>query len=647
MKYPLLVLFAALPALADVPGWLKEVATAAHPKYPPQTRAVVLFHEEKVTLDETGRQITTTRKAIKILTVEGKGEAEGAFAYDNKDAKVRDIKAWVMQPSGKIREFGKKEVKEENLVADALYSSMRYVTISGKAEVDPEAVFGFESTVEEKTIFTQFRFLFQTTQPHLLSRFQLTVPAGWRAVAKGYEGANATPTVEGSTYTWEARVLPFVEREVSAPRTSSLLPRIAVSALPPAGATSALPTFEKWKDVSVWQSQLTDSQSLVNQSIEAKAKSLVAGKSGVLDQVRAIAEYVQGVRYVSIQTNLSKGGGYVPHSADEVLRNEFGDCKDKANLLRALLKVINVPSHLTAIFSGDSRYTQEDWPSPMQFNHEILAIVFPEDTKLPASLRHPELGNLLFFDPTDHVVPLGYMPDHEQNSQALIIAGEKGALVRTPITPPAANHLERRWAIAMSPDGKLEGTFTETATGQEAFDLVRRERNRNGEDLRKIFDARFAAAIPGSRLTEVDSKYDAGSHTYTTKVKFAADTYAKVMKDRLWIVKSTPMAYYGVPNLSKPTRTQPVILEPISFSESVEWTLPDTLKLDEMPDADGQTAAFGKHSASWKADGLKVSFQRSILMRQAMVPAAEYKATRDFFLRFNGIEAAPIVLVKK
>ena len=47
-------------------------------------------------------------------------------------------------------------------------------------------------------------------------------------------------------------------------------------------------------------------------------------------------------------------------------------------------------------------------------------------------MRHPSLGRLLIFDPTDDNTPVGDLPDHEQGSFALLVAGDDGALLRMP-----------------------------------------------------------------------------------------------------------------------------------------------------------------------------------------------------------------------
>jgi hypothetical protein len=61
----------------------------------------------------------------------------------------------------------------------------------------------------------------------------------------------------------------------------------------------------------------------------------------------------------------------------------------------------------------------------------IVAIPVGPETKGTVS-DQPGFGRLLFFDPTDEVTPVGYLPEYEQDIDALVIDGAKGALVRVP-----------------------------------------------------------------------------------------------------------------------------------------------------------------------------------------------------------------------
>ena len=317
----------------------------------------------------------------------------------------------------------------------------------------PGSVFGYQSVVEQRTIISQDSFYFQDDLPALVSRYSITVPAGWRANGVTFNGAKSEPTVSGSTYTWELRGLSPVDDEPNSPSMSALVPRLAVSYFPPQGAP--LRTFESWADVARFMSELEDAQADLNDAVAAKARELTANAKTELEKIQAIGRYVQNVHYISIQTNVAGGGGYRPHAATEVFAKAYGDCKDKANLMRSMLRAVKIDSCLVSIYSGEPAYVRAEWPSPQQFNHCIIAVRVSDETQAATVVKHPQLGRLLIFDATDPYTPVGDLPEHEQDSLALIDAKESTELLRMPVTPPDANRLERTTDVTLQQDGSI------------------------------------------------------------------------------------------------------------------------------------------------------------------------------------------------
>ena len=433
------LLLAALPgAAADKPpSWLAEMATREVPKYESTVDYVVLFDEESVTVDPSGVVVTRERKAVKILTRSGRRAASAAVLYRRDTGKVRSLDAWLIYSSGKHKTYGKKETADTALASNDVYNESRLRVINGSADADPGAVFGYESVSEDRSVFTQFLFQFQGAAPSLTARFSVELPAGWEAEAKVFNHEPIEPLVQGNRRTWELRNLEPIKDEPARPDNDAIAPRLAVSYFPPPDAAGLGPAFRDWPTVSTWLNGLNETQYKPDDTVAAKARELTAGASTDLDKIAALARYAQDVKYVSIQTGVGRGGGYKPHAATDVLANNYGDCKDKANLLRSMLDAMGVKAYPVAIYSSDRSFVREEWASPQQFNHAILAISVPADTDLPAAKDYDGFGRLLFFDPTDPHTPFGQMPEDEQDAWALLVAPENGGLVRTPSTSPA------------------------------------------------------------------------------------------------------------------------------------------------------------------------------------------------------------------
>ena len=440
---PVIVFFALVSAAIagpskEVPSWVQEISSRSTPPYTGKVPAAILLSEEHVTVDASGMVTTHTRAAIKVLTHEGQREAAGEEYYFNGGRRVTQLHAWLVAPNGFIKTYDKNAVADVGAFGEMeLYNDIRIRRV--KAE-NPEigAVFAYESEVEEKSLFAQDDYLFQTNLPAVQSRYILTLPAGWTASAVIFNHEPIQPVVDGTTYTWELKELPFREHEEHSPSMRGLAPRLAVDFHPPADMQTRATCFRSWTDVSQWHTQLAAGQDEVTPEIAAKARELTANAPTEYSKVQAIGRYVQAIKYVAIEMDESHGGGYKPHAAGAVFRNQYGDCKDKANLMRAMLKAAGMQSYLVAIFSGDRSYVREEWPSPHQFDHMILAVRVSDGTSTPTVMTSAA-GRLLLFDPTSETTPMGDLPWSEQGSWALLCAGPQGALLKVPVTKPEAN----------------------------------------------------------------------------------------------------------------------------------------------------------------------------------------------------------------
>jgi transglutaminase-like putative cysteine protease len=102
---------------------------------------------------------------------------------------------------------------------------------------------------------------------------------------------------------------------------------------------SAGPSFTSWADVSRFQTEVSEPQQTTTDAISEKTRSLVSNGATELERIAAVGRYVQNIKYIAISTRLGRGGGYRPHPAVDVFTKSYGDCKDKANLMRTMLKI--------------------------------------------------------------------------------------------------------------------------------------------------------------------------------------------------------------------------------------------------------------------------------------------------------------------
>ncbi len=630
------------------PGWLQEAARMAVSKYEMKdVPAVVLRNEETVSVSSDGTVTRVRRYAVKLLLREGREEALASVVYQTDGEKVRDINAWLIRASGTPKYYGKKEVIDIALRDNDLYNEARVKVIRAVGDSDVGDVFGFETTTEERTVFSQFQFSFQNDLPVMYSRFSLNLPSGWRADSVTFNRDKVEPVVSGSSYTWEMRDMQPIPLEAGSPSRSSVSPRLAVSFFPTQATATQIKTFANWGDVARWMSELEDPQMTVDDTLAGKAKDLTANAKTELERIRAISQYVQQIQYISIQIGAGRGGGYRPHTATEIFAKSYGDCKDKANLMRAMLSVLRIPSYMVSITADDSTYVRAEWASPHQFNHCIIAIKVSDETKAPSVVTHPTLGRLLIFDPTDAYTPVGDIPEDEQGSLALIDHKDTDALVTVPVIPAELNRLDRNVEISLGTDGGITGKLNERTSGQSAALERGRSRRLSSADYNRMIESWISRGATGAKTSKIETRDSNEDGNFNLNVEFSAASYGQLMQGKLMVFKPAVVSRLDRMSFTEGKRFHPYVIEASTYSESVKIKLPVGFGVDEMPDATNVETAFGKYSTSYTVSGEYLTFTRSMKLNRSTIPADKYDSIRSFFGRVRAAEQAPVVLVKK
>jgi tetratricopeptide (TPR) repeat protein len=207
-------------------------------------------------------------------------------------------------------------------------------------------------------------------------------------------------------------------------------------------------TFGDWNTVGTWYRSLSRPRVSPSSDIREKALELTKGATDDNARIAALYGYVSTqVRYIGVAFGI---GRYQPHSASEVLANQYGDCKDKHTLLASLLEAVGIEANAALINSGHEIDTSV--PSPGQFDHVITAI--------------PREGSLLWLDTTPEVAPLGYLAGRLRDKKALLLRRNGPATFVTTVADPPTRGLETFHIKArLDQTGTLEGRIERSVTG--------------------------------------------------------------------------------------------------------------------------------------------------------------------------------------
>jgi len=634
------------PLLASAPDWLRAAAQAPSAKYTEDTDASVLLDSQITTITESGEARTLYRRAYRILRPEGRKYGMVSIPFD-PDTRLDHLRAWSISPDGKDYEVGDKDSVETGLFSESLYDDTREKLLQ-IPDAEPGSVIGYEFEQRRRPSILQDIWQFQLELPVERSRFELRLPAGWEYQVFWVNHTAEKPEEVGQNgWEWELSDLPAVESEPSMPSWSALAGRLDVTYYPHSGE-SRTQSLGSWPAIASWYGRLTADRRQATPGIRQKVAELTANAPGPLDKIRALAAFVQSdIRYVAIEIGI---GGFQPHPAADVLANRYGDCKDKATLLATMLDVAGLKSYYVLI-DDERGVVVPEAPSALSFDHVILAIQLSDSSDLSglwAAEDQPRLRKLLFFDPTDPFVPVGYLPDELQASYGLLATDSGGELVKLPLPPASANRLLRTADLLLTAKGTLAGSVQETRWGAPASELRARLLEASQVDRQKILETLLSQFLSGSVLqTATAGNLDRLDAPLMLQYTFTATDYAKLSGD-LFLVKPRVLGSKQENVLDSKERKYPVEFSTSTSQGDVfDITLPDGYTVDELPDPVDIHSGATSYRSRTVVDGHVLHYTRLYQINDIRVPAESLNQLKQFYQQVAADERSIAVFKRR
>ena len=383
--------------------------------------------------DGTGTRQTTAR--IRIQSDAGvKDMAVLTFTYTASNQKIDIAYVRVIKPDGST--VATPDYNIQDMPADVtreapMYSDIhqKHVAVRGLGVGDVlEYHVALHTLAPEVPGQFWLEYSFEKNLIALDEQLDLDVPTD-KPVTVASEDIQPTVTAAGGRklYHWASSNLARPDPDAPPKSTKNWKPSVQVT------------TFTSWEQIGAWYNTLQKDAITVTPAIQARADALTKGLASNDDKLRAIFNDVAlHIHYVGLDFGI---GRYQPHPADDVLSNEYGDCKDKHTLLASLLKAAGIEAWPVLISSG--RALDSATPSPAQFDHVITLVPFS--------------GKLLWMDSTAEIAPIGVLFGNLRDKQALAVPVDKPAyLERTPADLPYSE------STLFDIKGQLsdQGTFT-------------------------------------------------------------------------------------------------------------------------------------------------------------------------------------------
>jgi transglutaminase-like putative cysteine protease len=211
--------------------------------------------------------------------------------------------------------------------------------------------------------------------------------------------------------------------------------------------------FENVKDLYNWYSTVCSTIGNNPESLKSKVTELTNGKKTDQEKVESIFYWVQdNIRYIAFENGIM---GFKPDAAQNVLKNKYGDCKGKANLLKTMLTIAGFDARLTWIGTSDLPYDYS-LPSLAVDNHMICTVILN--------------GKRFFLDGTEEYIALNDYAQRIQGKQVLIEDGKNHILDKVPEFAAERNKVNIINKLTIA-DNQLKGNAVSEYNGESKISV--------------------------------------------------------------------------------------------------------------------------------------------------------------------------------
>lgn len=591
------------------------IGELAAPKTWAGKEAGILHHRVAVRVLDNGLTERLDHRVIRILDDRGiRSQSMQGMAFDPAESTVEVRRARVRRADGTVEELGDVGVVGLASAGYRMFYDQRQIRVHfpGLEVGDTVEVAFVRRDLAARNMFDEYfgdLMPLQGTEPRLRVDYILEAPKAmalhWNKPVKQGKGENADTTV----YRLTRKDVAGLKPEPSMPGWTEFADYLHVS------------TYETWDDVGRWYWDLVSEQLVVDEKIrEGVAEALTGLPPSASDRDKAHALYthvVRNTRYVGLEFGIH---GYKPYRTTDVYRRRFGDCKDKASLLKVMLAEVGIDSHLALVRTRDQGVIDTTPASLAAFNHAIVYV--------------PGLD--LWLDGTAEWSGPTELPTGDQGASALVVKDGSGAdFVTIPVSPADHNRRTIAQVVELSPDGAAKVRHDSTVTGASASQL--RYSFQAPEQRRERLEKAFASAHPGAEVQAVEAP-DLGDITKPAQMAAELTVPAWAKPEG----KGMRFATLGRPSslqsgmAPQADRKYPMVLDSASVAKtSIEYRLPPGYRFARTPTGKTLESKVGKFSLTVEptARGAKVSSELTI--DRMRIEPQDYAAFREFLRKVD------------
>lgn len=592
---------------------------------------VIRVHETTFEITDSDKTRETVHYVITLLNDKASDEAEMRVFY-NKNSSVNYFRFRIYNAIGMdiTHSFKKLEITDESAIDNGtLYSDDRCKVLSPVFAQYPVTIeYSYETSSSMIYSLPSWQPVNSANMSLQEASLKLIAPKNKKP---RYREIYMIPAAiigtdeKSDTYTWKISNFAAIDLEPFSPPFYEMIPYLILAPDHISYLEYSEP-FVSWDDLGKFTSYLLKDRDILTPETVLKLKALVKDCPDTLSKIKTVYKYMQSrTRYVGVQIGI---GGVQTIPADYVDKKGYGDCKGLVNYTMAMLKVVGITSYFTLVNAGrNSTPIISDFPSD-RFNHIILCVPVQKDT--------------IWLECTSQKQAFGFLGSFTDNRDALVVTGNGGKMVHTPLYGINQNTGSRKANLVLDKEGNADIQMKTFVRGIQSED-VEAVINDSPDDQRKGFYKR--SGLPDSRInslkyTLIGDFLPQGSE----EADLFVPAYASKSSNRFFVPLVMPDRITAIPS-NTGTRVNPVVInESFIDRDTMNFSIPAGFEIEFKPQPQLIDSKFGNYSLRVDISDDRLVCIRSFSIYENRYTAAEYADFIAFLKKVSKADRTKAVL---
>jgi len=542
------------------------------------------------------------------------------------------LRAAVITPEG--RELSRADIADRSVSAEMGVQTLIYDEYHLKQitfrDLEPGALIDLQYTVRDTgdniygDYFSDSHYL-GDDQPVAQAQYVLDLPKSREFQMKAFRKEVVPERMESKdpnreVFKWEAKAMPGILQERLMPPMLDELAYVQVT------------TMKTWQEVSTWYWNLAKDQIHVDDDLKKAVLEITKDCETPAEKLRAIHDWViKKIRYLGIEFGRN---GYKPHRSTETFKALYGDCKDTATLITAMLKVVNIDSRLVLIRTVDHGKVDADvLPAPNLFNHCIAYV--------------PDVdGKEYWIDCTTDFHQLGEVPYSDQGAQVLVVGPDGGKFVQIPKPRTDENVIEQKVTAQVEKDGSGTLFIRSTYKGQHA--PAYRQLAETPGQLKRYYEEQGSQRFRGAEMTRLANGGPQELGPMWIEVEYKVKSLAGQSGDRKALPSSIEPLNLSQTHLSGNERTHDLELwYPWTRTTEVSYRLDPALKAVNVPEEAELKESFGTFTRKVTLENGVIRILDTCVLLSQRIPKEDYAKFSAFCRKIDSLLGQKVLLEAK